>query len=733
MKISNIIVIFFAVVLLFGCYKEPDFTNFDYETYNRVVGPDGGSINFYGNYANDNKNNVLVSMDIPSNALDSMMVFNMYRFEDYELVLQMENGYAEIGSKFLYFVPFYESDGYHERSKLDLSYHLSVDFKEPVTVTYNFLADGGGLAAKTWQETELHFEHYKRTNGSYRLYRMKIPKLDEWGEGNNIYVNWNNQGYPDGYDRTDLYYIITGIWSPLDSWGEGYLSLENWEPVMDFDLDAGSSSVSFEINNTDYIYVVSRIIYIQAENVPVKISNQLAKLYPTLAIERASFTNNRFTLFLSDNSYAIFLKSGDFEYLTNGNLQRSELPDDAETYINDNFPNDPVKKVTLKETSAWKNYETLLKSGVKLFFNELGQLTGTYQFGLTEDDLPADAKSYIQDQHPGTFIANVTFNNEQLSAPRYIAYISSDAKLYFDEDGNWLTTLYYRFDETELPDEITNFIADNFSNSGYSEINKTILKGEGTFFDLYFVDGKRLRFDEGGELMEMEFEFMKEDELPQAVTDSIATHFPNREVTQISLYYYDYGKDLSYDIYFSDGLNIEFESTGEIYALYGNSINHLPGPVRIKIQANYPNLELLYCSYESEGEITSVGLNEDVEHNWDLFFKGETWVGLKKNLSLAYYSKENALLTDITVPLIVNYVTANYTGQAIEEFSYYHSMSYGQMIYYLYMANGDELIFNEEGVLLDLLKRAMKAGFNKSIEMKKKKKEERIKRLNHEN
>ena len=174
MNTRNIFLISTLILLLFqSCQKEPDFTNFNYETYNRVVGPDGGRIDFYGNYADDNSNNVLVSLDVPQGALDSMMVFNMYQFEDYELVLQMKNGYAEIGSKFLYFVPFYESDGYHERGQLDLGYHLSLDFNSPVAVTYNFLADGGGLSAETWQEAELYHDHYKKTNRSYRLYRIK--------------------------------------------------------------------------------------------------------------------------------------------------------------------------------------------------------------------------------------------------------------------------------------------------------------------------------------------------------------------------------------------------------------------------------------------------------------------------------------------------------------------------------------------------------------------------------
>jgi hypothetical protein len=75
MKIKSTILVLLLAILTFGCYKEPDFVNFNYETYNRVVGPEGGIINFYANYDDDDHANLLVRLDFPQDALDSLLVF----------------------------------------------------------------------------------------------------------------------------------------------------------------------------------------------------------------------------------------------------------------------------------------------------------------------------------------------------------------------------------------------------------------------------------------------------------------------------------------------------------------------------------------------------------------------------------------------------------------------------------------------------------------------------------
>jgi hypothetical protein len=633
----------------------------------------------------------------------------MYQFEDYELVLQMENGYAEVGSRFLYFVPFYESDGYRERGQLDLSYHLSIGFKKPVTVTYNFLADRSALSLSNWQEASLYHEYYKKTNRSYHLYRIKIPKLDEWGEGNNIYVNWNNQGYPDGYDRTDLYYIISGLWSSISEWGKGYISLENWEPVPNFTLDAGSNSVQFEITNTDYIYVLSRVIYIEAEKVPVKITNLVEKLFPTTTIERAYFSNDLFTVVLSDNTYANFSKNGDFLYLTDDNVKLNELPLAAQTYISTNYANDFIKKITQTKANYWEPhvYEILMRSGIKLYFDLDGNFSGSFQYGYSMEDLPANANTYLAENYPYDRIDNVTFNNEDLLAPIYIVYLSSDAKVYFADDGSWLETLYYRLDENQLPAEIQTFFENDFPNAAFSQISYTLSASEGPRYDIYTVDGRWFSFDDAGTLKDKEFESIEESELPQAISNYIATHFSNKQISLISYHSYNSGNDVGYDIYFEDRLNIEFDKAGNVTALYGNDISQLPLPVRNYVENKYPNLTLLYCNFDRDGYSTTFGSGESVNFMWDLYFSGDLWVGLDNSPSIVYTMKIDAHVNDL-LQKIKDHLNTNYPGQtSVAEVSYYKSVSYGGFIYYVMLNDlTTQLVFDDGGNYIGQLKKA---------------------------
>ncbi|NJO93025.1 MAG: hypothetical protein HC831_31760 [Chloroflexia bacterium] len=611
----------------------------------------------------------------------------MYQFEDYELVLQMENGYTEIGSRFLYFVPFYESDGYHERGQLDLSYHLSLDFKKPVTVTYNFLADRSALSLSNWQEASLYHEYYKKTNPSYHLYRIKIPKLDEWGEGNNIYVNWNNQGYPDGYDRTDLYYIISGLWSSISDWGKGYISLENWEPVppSEYTLDAGNNSVQFEITNTDYIYVVSRVIYIEAASVPIKIINLVEKLFPTTQIERAYFSNDKFTVILSDNTYATFSKNGDFLYLTDESVTLGELPVPAQTYISANYANDFIKKITQTKAGSWEPhvYEILMRSGIKLYFDENGNFSGSFQYGYSKDNLPLSASTYLQNNHPYDKIDNVTFDNEDLLAPQYIVYLSSDAKVYFDSDGSWLETVYYRLDSNQLPAEILTFFENNYPNASFSQISYTLSNSKGPSYDIYTVDKKSFSFDGSGTLLNLEIESLEESELPAAISDFINEHFSDEKINQISYYYRNHGAEIGYNVYFEDRLNVEFDGSGNLTALYGNDISHLPLSARSYVESKYPNSKLLYCNFDKKGYSTTLGLGETVEYKWDLFFESNLWVGLDETVSFVYFLKYEAIIN--AMPLkITTYLNENYPGQTtVHEFSNYYSQFYNRVIYYV--------------------------------------------------
>ncbi|RLD52842.1 MAG: hypothetical protein DRI94_01830 [Bacteroidetes bacterium] len=245
--VKNIIIVTFLITLFFGCYRYPEFDDISYNEYRRVIGPEGGTINFYRNYEDDSIKDIVVKMEFPENAVDSLIVFNMYEFYDHvtenELYIDLN---TEQFSNFLYFLPFYESEGYKAvlTDSTDINSivqkHTSINFSTPVSVTY-------------------YPDFYENIPDNAKLYKIKIPAENEWSEEDNVWVKYNYQGYPDGYDDIDLIYLINGKWTENIAWGTGNISLYNWEEVANYSFDLSNQSVTFEINNTDNMYIIAVI------------------------------------------------------------------------------------------------------------------------------------------------------------------------------------------------------------------------------------------------------------------------------------------------------------------------------------------------------------------------------------------------------------------------------------------------------------------------------------------
>jgi hypothetical protein len=558
MKYFHRFLLLLIPLFFFGCHKDFKFENFDYTTYNRLVGPDGGTINYYSNYNNDAKNEIAVTLEFPKGALDSLMVFNMYQFEDYEVATQMEDGFAKFGSKLLYFVPFYKSEGYHERGQFEINYHLSIKFNKPVSVTYYPLANYSDLSLKNWQEVELYNNFYKTTNRSYKVYRIKIPKLDQWGGDNNIFVHWTQQGYPNGYDRTDLSYIINGRWSSSDSWGTGEISMENWELVREYTLDTENDLVRFEIFDSDYIYVVARDIFIS--NIPLAISDYVLFNFNGQSIMRASFDEEYYKVYLSDFSVAVFDKYRNFLYKEQENLLYSFLPTPAQNYLKLFYPADAIKKISSKEDFWGLQYEVVLGGGKRVFFNVDGSFTKLSQYGYNPENLPSKVTDYLNENHPGQLITNVNYDSIASYNPDYVVYLNSNAKVFFYSGGFWSQTLYYKLDLKDLPPVIVNFFNQEFPNALISEIS--YIKGiESSEFKISFVDNKFFIFNETGDLIYAEFRNLDESELPQAIKTFIDnSNYGLIPITSITRY--NYGGSITFEIYFADYSSIVLNADG---------------------------------------------------------------------------------------------------------------------------------------------------------------------------
>jgi len=243
MKTIYICIVFFATIILFSaCHKRQEEDYFvGYEDYDRTVGVDGKEMVFLRNYGDDtNTNDTLLKLDILPDALDTTIIVNFYEYFNETIESDINNDFGlSLTSKFFYILPFYEFENNNDStSDYKLDTHVSIDFNYPVTTTYF-----------------IDTSYYSILEVTDLLYRIKIPIYDEWDD--NIWTEFNNQGYPNGFSKTDLDYLINGKWNESDGYlGTSNPTMINWELVPNYSVNPENHSVTFLMDKTDYMYVI---------------------------------------------------------------------------------------------------------------------------------------------------------------------------------------------------------------------------------------------------------------------------------------------------------------------------------------------------------------------------------------------------------------------------------------------------------------------------------------------
>ena len=172
--------------------------------------------------------------------MDTTIIINFYEYfnETTYLSLSIDFGLVQM-SKFFYILPFYEFENSSDStSDYKLDTHVSIDFNHSVITTFF-----------------IDTSYFKGLESTDVLYRIELPRYNEWDD--NIWTEFNNQGYPNGFSKSDLDFLINGKWNEND----GYLgtvnpSMVNWEEVPNYWIDEESQSVTFSMNKTDYMYVI---------------------------------------------------------------------------------------------------------------------------------------------------------------------------------------------------------------------------------------------------------------------------------------------------------------------------------------------------------------------------------------------------------------------------------------------------------------------------------------------
>ncbi len=577
------------MIFLSGCYRYPEI-DWDYELYNRLIGPDGGTITFYANYTDDTNmffadtTKIMLTLDVPQGALDSMMIFNFYQYQSYENAEEMSKGLSKIGSKFIYFVPIYASDGYHEHDEADLTYHLSVEFNQPITVTYFYTMD---YSLDNLDEKKLQFEFYNWFNRHYKLYRIKIPRIDEWGENRNIFVQWNQQGYPIGYNDLDLNDIILGKWYPFTEDYQGVSSLVNWEPVKNFTIDEVNKSVSFDIENTDYMYVLAHIIQISNNIIPFRISEYIANNF-TSNLLRAALIDGTFQIILEDGTVVYFDKSSDFLYAEKYNVPYSQIPQEIIIYLNSNYPSSFYQGNIKTIYSDISIYRINLSDSKCLFFYEYGGTVnyfGSMVYDYDFNSLPQGIIDYINSNFPNAIINTVT-NFDALENPEiniYLTYQSKNIKLFFYNQTTPNSTVYYGLKLEDISDAVLNYLNSEFNNIDIVKITQTICT-DSSYYYINLIDDTDIEIDTSGNLLSL-YRYISIQEIPAEIINGIDEKF---ESCNLVTAYYIYRENSEiYAMEFAEGLYVEMDINKTVIYAGGSNIQDLPETIRSYIRANY--------------------------------------------------------------------------------------------------------------------------------------------------
>ena len=126
------------------------------------------------------------------------------------------------------------------------------------------------------------------------------------------------------------------------------------------------------------------------------------------------------------------------------NIDPASLPQTILDYITQNYANATIIEAEIESNG---NYEVSLSNGVELYFNSNGDflMTGNDDNGGNDDNdssnidpasLPQIILDYITQNYPNTTITEAEIE----SNGNYEVSLSNDVELYFDQDGNFLST-----------------------------------------------------------------------------------------------------------------------------------------------------------------------------------------------------------------------------------------------------------------------------------------------------
>lgn len=317
---------------------------------------------------------------------------------------------------------------------------------------------------------------------------------------------WNNQ-FPDAINN----YVAAN-----------YPSL----PIKAVELKDGTTKMWVaELSNGTILYFnedgsfayIGQDTNISAAELPTVATNYITTNYPTATIQEANHkANGNYEVKLNNDLELNFSPQGNFLFADmSGNddgteINFSQLPGNAQNYINTNFANETIDKIRILDDNG--NYFVKFDSDTKLWFSPTGQhLFTDVDEVLLPEEIPDFVLNYIATNYQGATIIEAELKDNgiikiELSNNIKLFFTPSGEILYDGEDASGLG-INTIINTSNLPDKIANYIESNYPSLTVVEA-KTKSNGD---YEIRLEGGIRLRFDAQGnflyEITEFELEF----------------------------------------------------------------------------------------------------------------------------------------------------------------------------------------------------------------------------------
>lgn len=263
--------------------------------------------------------------------------------------------------------------------------------------------------------------------------------------------------------------------------------------------------------------------------------------------------------------------------------------------------------------------------------DDKSQVHSVMYMSVSSGNYPAAIDSYVAANYSGSTILEVYQEDYSNGTTTYEVELDNGMELYFDASGS-----YIGMDDSSsnvaisnLPQSIIDYVNNNYSGETIVKAEMDSEDGQDVY-EVYLSNGMELYFDMNGNFIKKDNDssHISVSSLPQSIIDYLNNNYPNATILYAEEDYED--GQLIYEVYLDNGMEIEFDSNGNVLSNDDNHIpiSQLPQAILDYVNNNYPNntIEKAEIEFEDGQKMYEVTLDNEMELYFDMsgnFIKSE--------------------------------------------------------------------------------------------------------------